>query len=204
MTHIRPRRSVLYMPGSNARALEKAKSLPADALILDLEDAVAPEAKDTARAQVCAAVKAGGLRPAPRWSSASNALDTAWGARRTWRRMTTSRGPPGARLPPPRTPERALYPWLRRAAASSRSRISASAGSDLAFSSARAFKSCRHVRARCGAGGCASSRDPSTWVSPGYAIVMLVASRGAGAPPSLSRAVGFRPQRAGGGGSLGI
>jgi citrate lyase subunit beta/citryl-CoA lyase len=57
---IRPRRSVLYMPGSNARALEKARSLPADALILDLEDAVAPEAKEAARAQVCAAVKAGG------------------------------------------------------------------------------------------------------------------------------------------------
>ena len=56
----RPRRSVLYMPGSNARALEKAKSLPADALILDLEDAVAPEAKETARQQVFRAVKAGG------------------------------------------------------------------------------------------------------------------------------------------------
>ncbi len=54
---IRPRRSVLYMPGSNARALEKAASLPADALILDLEDAVAPDAKDLARDQVCAAVK---------------------------------------------------------------------------------------------------------------------------------------------------
>ncbi|MEI9996289.1 MAG: CoA ester lyase [Rhizomicrobium sp.] len=61
MTTIRPRRSVLYMPGSNARALEKARSLPADALILDLEDAVAPDAKDVARQQVCAAVKAGGF-----------------------------------------------------------------------------------------------------------------------------------------------
>jgi len=54
---IRPRRSVLYMPGSNARALEKAAGLPADALILDLEDAVAPDAKDLARDQVCDAVK---------------------------------------------------------------------------------------------------------------------------------------------------
>jgi citrate lyase subunit beta/citryl-CoA lyase len=54
---IRPRRSVLYMPGSNARALEKAASLPADALILDLEDAVAPEAKDAARKLVCDAVR---------------------------------------------------------------------------------------------------------------------------------------------------
>jgi citrate lyase subunit beta/citryl-CoA lyase len=56
-----PRRSVLYMPGSNARALEKAKTLAADGLILDLEDSVAPEAKETARAQVAAAVKAGGF-----------------------------------------------------------------------------------------------------------------------------------------------
>jgi citrate lyase subunit beta/citryl-CoA lyase len=51
------------MPGSNARALEKAKSLPADALILDLEDAVAPDAKEVARSQVCEAVKAGGFGP---------------------------------------------------------------------------------------------------------------------------------------------
>jgi citrate lyase subunit beta / citryl-CoA lyase len=60
---MRPRRSVLYMPGSNARALEKARSLPADALILDLEDAVAPDAKELARTQVCGAVKAGGFGP---------------------------------------------------------------------------------------------------------------------------------------------
>lgn len=56
---IRPRRSVLYMPGSNERALEKARELPADCLILDLEDAVAPEAKNIARTQVAAAVRAG-------------------------------------------------------------------------------------------------------------------------------------------------
>jgi citrate lyase subunit beta/citryl-CoA lyase len=61
MSAIRPRRSVLYMPGSNARAIEKAKSLAADTLILDLEDAVAPDAKDLARKQVCDAVKAGGF-----------------------------------------------------------------------------------------------------------------------------------------------
>ncbi len=57
---IRPRRSALYMPGSNARALEKAKGLNVDVLLLDLEDAVAPEAKEAARAQVCEAVSAGG------------------------------------------------------------------------------------------------------------------------------------------------
>src|ERR1700736_355138 len=58
---IRPRRSVLYMPGSNARAIEKARTLPVDGLILDLEDAVAPDAKEAARAQVVEAVKAGGF-----------------------------------------------------------------------------------------------------------------------------------------------
>lgn len=58
---IRPRRSVLYMPGSNARALEKAKTLPTDAVILDLEDSVAPDAKVTAREQVMAVAKAGGF-----------------------------------------------------------------------------------------------------------------------------------------------
>ena len=51
----RPRRSVLYMPGSNARALEKGRALPADALILDLEDAVAPDAKLLARQQIAEA-----------------------------------------------------------------------------------------------------------------------------------------------------
>lgn len=55
-----PRRSVLFMPGSNTRALDKARTLPADALILDLEDAVAPDMKRSARAQVLAAVRAGG------------------------------------------------------------------------------------------------------------------------------------------------
>jgi citrate lyase subunit beta/citryl-CoA lyase len=57
---LKPRRSVLYMPGANERALEKAKTLPADALILDLEDAVAPDAKVAARERVCAAVVGGG------------------------------------------------------------------------------------------------------------------------------------------------
>jgi citrate lyase subunit beta / citryl-CoA lyase len=55
----RPRRSVLYMPSSNERALEKAKTLPVDALILDLEDAVAPDAKEEARESACAAVRSG-------------------------------------------------------------------------------------------------------------------------------------------------
>ncbi len=59
MSSFRPRRSVLYMPSSNARALEKARTIPCDALILDLEDAVAPAAKLEARAAACAAVQSG-------------------------------------------------------------------------------------------------------------------------------------------------
>jgi citrate lyase subunit beta/citryl-CoA lyase len=79
MPTIRPRRSVLYMPGSNARALEKARNLPADALILDLEDAVAPDAKDIAREQVCAAVAARGFGKRE-VIVRINALSTPWGA----------------------------------------------------------------------------------------------------------------------------
>jgi citrate lyase subunit beta/citryl-CoA lyase len=75
---IRPRRSVLYMPGSNARALEKAKALAADALILDLEDAVAPDAKELARQQVCEAVKARGFGKRE-VIIRINALSTPWG-----------------------------------------------------------------------------------------------------------------------------
>ncbi len=75
---VRPRRSVLYMPGANARALEKAKTLPADTLILDLEDAVAPDAKAQARVQVTDAVKAGGYGPRELVIRV-NGLDTPWG-----------------------------------------------------------------------------------------------------------------------------
>lgn len=75
---IRPRRSVLYMPGSNVRALEKAKTLAADALILDLEDAVAPDAKDLAREQVVAAMKTGGYGKRE-VAIRVNGLGTPWG-----------------------------------------------------------------------------------------------------------------------------
>jgi citrate lyase subunit beta/citryl-CoA lyase len=76
---IRPRRSVLYMPGSNARALEKAKTLPVDAVILDLEDSVAPDAKEAARDQVVAAVKAGGFG-SREVVIRVNGVDTPWHA----------------------------------------------------------------------------------------------------------------------------
>jgi citrate lyase subunit beta/citryl-CoA lyase len=75
---IRPRRSVLFMPGSNPRALEKARALPADGLIFDLEDAVAPEAKETARLAVAAAVTAGGYPPRELVLRV-NPIDTVWG-----------------------------------------------------------------------------------------------------------------------------
>ncbi len=75
---IRPRRSALYMPGANARALDKARSLPADVLILDLEDAVAPDAKEQARAQVMAAVHEGGYG-SRELVIRVNGLDTPWG-----------------------------------------------------------------------------------------------------------------------------
>ena len=71
-------RSALYMPSSNARALEKAKAIPADALILDLEDAVAPDAKETARAQACAAAASGDY-PGRLLTIRCNGLDTPWG-----------------------------------------------------------------------------------------------------------------------------
>ncbi len=75
----RPRRSLLYMPGSNARALEKARTLAADGLILDLEDAVAPDAKAAARAQVAAALEAGGYG-GRELVVRVNGLETPWGA----------------------------------------------------------------------------------------------------------------------------
>ena len=76
---LRPRRSVLYMPGSNARALEKAKTLAADGVILDLEDSVAPEAKESARQQVVDAVRAGGFGEREVFIRV-NGIDTPWHA----------------------------------------------------------------------------------------------------------------------------
>jgi len=74
---VRPRRSVLYMPGSNARALEKARALPVDAVILDLEDAVAPDAKATARELIVQALQNGGFGNREVLVRI-NGLDTAW------------------------------------------------------------------------------------------------------------------------------
>jgi citrate lyase subunit beta/citryl-CoA lyase len=73
-----PRRSCLYMPGANPKALEKAKTLPADVVIFDLEDSVAPEGKVEARATVCAAIAAGGYE-GREVVVRVNALSTPWG-----------------------------------------------------------------------------------------------------------------------------
>ncbi len=77
MAAYRPRRSVLYLPASNSRALEKAKGLPVDAVILDLEDAVAPDAKDAAREAAVAAVRTGGFGPRE-LAIRVNGLGTQW------------------------------------------------------------------------------------------------------------------------------
>lgn len=77
MTAIRPRRSALYLPAANVRAIEKARTLAADVVILDLEDSVAPEAKEAARALAAEAVKAGGFGPREVVIRV-NGLDTPW------------------------------------------------------------------------------------------------------------------------------
>jgi Citrate lyase beta subunit len=78
MIAVRPRRSVLYMPGSNARALDKARTLPADGLIFDMEDAVAPEAKAEARATIKAQLAEGGYGRREVFVRI-NGLSTPWG-----------------------------------------------------------------------------------------------------------------------------
>src|SRR5271168_3220634 len=89
----RPRRSVLYMPGSNAKAIAKARGLPADAVILDLEDSVAPDAKVAARAQVVQAVREGGFG-AREVVVRVNGAHTPWGeadpAVSCWRRAPSA------------------------------------------------------------------------------------------------------------------
>ena len=92
----RPRRSCLYMPGTNARAHEKAKTLAADVLIFDLEDSVAPDAKEAARDQVCAAIAAGGFGRREIVVRV-NAMDTPWAEADL--RAATASGAHGVVLP---------------------------------------------------------------------------------------------------------
>ncbi|MDE1934916.1 CoA ester lyase [Bradyrhizobium sp.] len=94
MTH--PRRSLLFMPGSNSRALEKARVLAADAIILDLEDSVAPDAKPLAREQIAKAIAAGGFGKREVWIR-TNALDTPFWAEDA--RMAASAKPDAILVP---------------------------------------------------------------------------------------------------------
>jgi len=98
---IRPRRSMLYMPGSNARAIEKARELPADGVILDLEDAVAPDAKAQARQLIIQELQKGGFG-SREVLVRINGLDTAW-----WRDdlAVAAAGPDALLLPKVSTPE---------------------------------------------------------------------------------------------------
>ncbi|MFT4287719.1 HpcH/HpaI aldolase/citrate lyase family protein [Nocardioides sp.] len=98
----RPRRSVLYMPSSNERALEKAKTIPADGLILDLEDAVAPEAKSQARENAVAAV-ASGEYGAKELAIRINGADTEWHADDL--RAAAAVGPDAILVPKVNSPE---------------------------------------------------------------------------------------------------
>jgi citrate lyase subunit beta/citryl-CoA lyase len=140
MTSMRPRRSVLYMPGSNARALEKAKTLPADAVIFDLEDAVAPEAKDLARRQVCDTVSAGGYGDRE-VVVRINALDTPWGEADL--AAVAAAAPVAILVPKVSSPESlvAIGSRLRRLGAAERTRVWAMMETPLAILNAEAIAS---------------------------------------------------------------
>src|SRR3712207_5474106 len=120
MTTIRPRRSALYMPGSNARAIEKAKTLAADVVIFDLEDAVAPDMKAQAREQVCTAVQTGGYGRRE-LVIRINALDTPWGEADL--AAAVAAAPDAILLPKVSSAEALAAVGLRRLGAAERTRI---------------------------------------------------------------------------------
>ena len=132
---IRPRRSVLYMPGSNARAMEKARELPVDAIIFDLEDAVAPDAKATARELIVQALKKGGFGRREVLVRI-NGLDTAW-----WHDdlAVAAAGPDAVLVPKVSTPEqlREVAKHLVGVSAEARVRIWAMMETPLAMLNAR-------------------------------------------------------------------
>ena len=106
-TAIRPRRSALYLPGSNARALEKAKSLPCDVLLLDCEDAVAPDNKELARDQIAGALRAGGYGRRE-LVVRTNSLDTPWGVADLRAAAAAGADASGASYNPSKSSHRAL------------------------------------------------------------------------------------------------
>ena len=128
----RPRRSALYMPGSNARALDKARTLDADVLILDLEDAVSPDAKATARRQVAEALDAGGYGHRE-VVVRINGLDTPWG--REDAAAIAPLGPDALLLPKTESAEplQALAGLIRQHGAPERTRLWAMVETPIAF-----------------------------------------------------------------------
>jgi citrate lyase subunit beta/citryl-CoA lyase len=128
------------MPGSNARAIEKAKSLPADGVIFDLEDAVAPEQKEAARGQVCAAVAAGGFG-SRELVIRVNALDTPWGEADL--AAAAAAGPDAILIPKVSSPDElaAVGIRLRRHGAPERTRVWAMVETSLAILRAEAIAS---------------------------------------------------------------
>ncbi|MBM6580925.1 CoA ester lyase [Microvirga sp. BT689] len=209
MTPIRPRRSALYMPGSNARAIEKAKNLAADVVIFDLEDAVAPDAKVTAREQVCAAVQTGGYGKRE-LVIRINALETSWGEADLAAAVVAA--PDGILVPKVSSAETlaAVGLRLRRLGAAERTRIWAMIETPLAILHAENIASAARdvdTRLSCFVMGTNDlAKDTRTRLLPGRATMLpwlmtaLAAARAHGIDildgvyNSLSDAEGFRAE----------
>ena len=209
MIMVRPRRSALYMPGSNARALEKAKTLPADALILDLEDSVAPDLKTAARGQACAAVSGGGYG-GRELAIRINALDTPWGEADLAAAVAAA---PDAILVPKVSSAEALAAVglrLRKLGAAERTRVWAMIETPQAVLEARSIASAAHdvdTRLSCLVMGTNDlAKDTRARLLPGRAAMLpwlmtaLAAARSSGVDildgvyNSLSDEAGFRAE----------
>ncbi|WP_230530541.1 HpcH/HpaI aldolase/citrate lyase family protein [Microvirga roseola] len=189
MTAIRPRRSALYMPASNIRALEKAKTLPADAVIFDLEDAVAPDMKESAREQACAAVAGGGYGPRE-VVIRINALDTPWGEADL--AAVAAAGPDAVLVPKVSSVETlaAVGLRLRRLGVAERMQVWAMIETPLAILEARSIASAAHdvdTRLACFVMGTNDlAKDTRTRLAPGRAAMLpwlmtaLAAARASG------------------------
>ncbi|WP_262298762.1 HpcH/HpaI aldolase/citrate lyase family protein [Microvirga sesbaniae] len=175
MIPIRPRRSALYMPGSNARALEKAKTLAADVMIFDLEDAVAPDRKAQAREQVCAAVRAGGYGRRELVIRV-NALDTPWGEADL--AAAVAAAPDAVLVPKVSSAETlaAVGLRLRRLGAAERTRVWAMIETPLAILRAESIASAAHdvdTRLSCFVMGTNDlAKDTRARLMPGRAVML--------------------------------
>ena len=175
MTAISPRRSALYMPGSNARALEKARSLPADVVIFDLEDAVAPDVKADARDQVCAAVRQGGYG-SREVVIRINTLDTIWGEDDL--AAAAEAAPNAILIPKVSTPEAlvAVGTRLRRLKAPERTRVWAMIETPMAILDAKAIAEAAHdvdTRLACFVMGTNDlAKETRASLAPGRAVML--------------------------------